>query len=52
MKREKASRATTSPPISGSAARTLARIPEARRKQAGDLAERYIDSFSAGRTRN
>jgi hypothetical protein len=38
--------------LTASIARTLARIPEVRRKQADDLAERYIDSFSAGRTRN
>jgi len=37
--------------LTASIARTLAKIPEARRKQADALAGRYIDGFSAGRTR-
>jgi hypothetical protein len=38
--------------LAASIARTLARIPEARRKQADDLADRYIAVFSADRTKD
>ena len=38
--------------LTASIARLLAMIPEARRRQADDLAASYIDRFSAGRTGN